>query len=177
MKVKLYILGFLKRHGAQHGYALKQLLSRNASDFANIKISNIYYHFDKMCQQGLVSVSLEKEGRRPDRQVYSITKAGEQAFATLLEKSLALPFDFESILDAPLFFSEYADHKQISEAVQNRILQLEEAIDYIQRHRCRVLDEIPDLFHDYAVLLFDHHLIHFKAEMKWSRKAREVFKD
>ena len=66
-----------------HGYALKQILSERASDFARIKMSNIYYHFEKMEKQGLVQVSYEKEGKRPGRQVYSITPEGEKTFLKL----------------------------------------------------------------------------------------------
>ncbi|MCK5101140.1 MAG: PadR family transcriptional regulator [Desulfobacteraceae bacterium] len=175
MKVQLYILGFLKRHGAMHGYALKQILSERASDFARIKMSNIYYHFEKMEKQGLVKVSHEKEGKRPDRQVYSITPAGEQTFSKLLSDALNLSFDFESIMDGPLFFSEYAENTQILEAFENRIQHLEMAVEHIDTHKKEVLKYIPKNFKKYAGVLFDHHRVHYMAELTWAKQALSVF--
>ena len=118
-----------------HGYALKQLLSERAADFAKIKMSNIYYHFEKMEKQGLVQVSLEKEGRRPDRQVYSITPEGGKTFLKLLSDALNLPFDFESIMDGSLFFSEYINNTQILEALGKRIHHLSKALEHIDTHK------------------------------------------
>lgn len=175
LKVQLYILGFLKRHGAQHGYALKNLLSEHASDFARIKMSNIYYHFDKMREKGLVDVTLEKEGRRPDRQVYSITPEGEAAFSKMMLDTLDLPFEFESLIDGPLFFCEYADRKALEKSLLNRCRYLETAIRHIERHKKETLAHIPELFLPYAELLFEHHAVHYAAELSWAKKAAAVF--
>ena len=175
MKVQLYILGFLKRHGAMHGYALKQTLSERASDFARIKMSNIYYHFEKMEKQGLVQVSYEKEGKRPGRQVYSITPEGEKTFLKLLSDALNIPFDFESIMDGSLFFSEYIENAQTLEAFKNRIQHLEMAIEHIDVHKKEVLEYIPKDFQKYAAILFDHHRVHYMAELTWVKQAFSVF--
>jgi len=176
MKAQLYILGFLKRHGAQHGYALKQLLSERASDFAKIKMSNIYYHFEKMEKQGLVQVSREKKGKRPDRQVYTITPEGEKAFLKLLMEALNVPYDFESIMDGPLFFSEYTRNEQILESLGKRINHLEKVLGHIDSHQQEVLRHIPEDFKKIAVVLFSHHRVHFAAELSWARQAVTVLK-
>lgn len=176
LKAQLYILGFLKRFGPQHGYALKQLLSKHAADFANIKMSNIYYHFEKMAKQGLLRVSFEKEGKRPDRQVYSITPAGEKAFSRLLLEALKVPFDFESIIDGPLFFSEYSSRDLIIVSLEARISQLEVVLDHIDTHRKEIFTHIPKSFKKYTTALFDHHKAHYLAEMEWARKAIVTFK-
>lgn len=175
MKVQLYILGFLKRYGAMHGYALKQTLFERASDFARIKMSNIYYHCEKMKKQGLVQVSFEKEGKRPDRQVFSITPEGEKTFLKLLSEGLTLPFDFESIMDGPLFFSEYIKPSQTLDALKNRIQQIEIIINHIDAHKKEVLQHIPEDFKKYASILFDHHRVHFIAELEWAKQAILVY--
>lgn len=158
-----------------HGYALKQILSERASDFAKIKMSNIYYHFEKMEKQGLVKVSHEKEGKRPDRQVYSITPEGEQTFLKLLSDALNLSFDFESIMDGSLFFAEYVGNTQIHEAFKNRIQHLEIATEHIDTHKKEVLKYIPEDFKKYAAILFDHHSVHYMAELTWAKQALSVF--
>lgn len=175
LKVQLYILGFLKRYGAQHGYALKQLLSEHASDFARIKMSNIYYHFDKMEKKGLVTVSSEKEGKRPDRMVYTITPQGEASFFKMLDKALAVPYDFESILDSSLFFYEYLDEKHLYHTLSERCRHLETAIKKMESHREETLKTIPAPIKLYVTALFDHHYIHYSAELTWVQKTMAIF--
>jgi DNA-binding PadR family transcriptional regulator len=139
-------------------------------------MSNIYYHFEKMAQKGMLQVSFEKEGRRPDRQVYSITPVGEKAFSRLLLEALKVPFDFESIMDGPLFFSEYSSRDLIIVSLETRISQLEVALDHIDTHRKEKLSHIPKSLKKYAVVLFDHHKAHYLAELNWARKAITAFK-
>ncbi len=160
-----------------HGYALKQMLSERATDFARIKMSNIYYHFEKMEKQHLVKVSFEKEGKRPDRQVYSITSKGDKAFSELLLDALDFPFNFESIMDGALFFSEYIDNEEIGPAFDRRIDYLEKAVNNIDSHKNEAIKYIPEDFKKYAKIIFDHHIIHYKAELTWALKAASLFKN
>jgi DNA-binding PadR family transcriptional regulator len=84
---KLLLLGILL-HTRVHGYELNQLLKSPASTI-RIGKANAYQILAKMEAQGLVSSEQKQEGKRPPRQVYSITTKGKEELFQLLRESLA----------------------------------------------------------------------------------------
>ncbi|WP_243158096.1 PadR family transcriptional regulator [Aminipila terrae] len=104
MKIQFYILGLLLRYGPQHGYMLMQKVEEQISDFAHIKLPAIYYHLDKLNQNGYISAACQKDGNRPEKTVYSITAEGEKYFDGLLKKMQAEELKLELPFDGIIFF-------------------------------------------------------------------------
>jgi DNA-binding PadR family transcriptional regulator len=90
MEKKLLILGLLLSHD-MHGYQLNDMLQQNPSTAIALKKSNTYRLLNKIEEDGWVTSFEEQEGNRPQRQVYTVTEAGEAAFYDLLRDNLAAP--------------------------------------------------------------------------------------
>ena len=167
MKVPLYILGFLMRYGPQHGYLLRQHIEKEASDFAVIRTSNLYYHLERLKKDGYVESRVEQEGRRPDRQVFEITEAGKQHFFTLLRKAARDRFRGEHLFDAVLFFLSYLDLEFVCAELTGQIEDCRRVLAHIQAHRQEVLAHVPEMYAKIVTAIFNHHLYHYEAEYKW----------
>lgn len=167
MKVPLYILGFLLRYGPQHGYRLKQHIEEEASDFAFIRTSNLYYHLESLKKNGYVDATVEREGKRPDRQVFEITEAGKTYFLELLRKASKDYFKGEYLFDATLFFFEYLDKDTLIRAIDDHIERCKQVVAHIKSHQRDVLSNIPEAFLKPAQAIFNHHIYHYQTELKW----------
>ncbi|MBN1531222.1 MAG: PadR family transcriptional regulator [Spirochaetes bacterium] len=167
MKVPVYILGFLKRYGPLHGYRLKRLVADMVSDFTQIKLPTIYYHLEKMEEKGLVTAERKQEGRRPERSVYSITKKGEREFLALLRDTLAVRYRPEFQIDAPLFFFDSMDPADIVASLREQEKHCSDVLDHLEAHREEVMQHIPPEARRIAGLMFQHHSLHYRAELEW----------
>lgn len=85
---KLLLLGLL-RIQAMHGYQLNQFLDEHREFMASLKPSTAYYTLERMAEEGLVQAHAEQPGRRPARQIYDITPAGEALYQELLRRNLS----------------------------------------------------------------------------------------
>jgi|GEM_PF-247036 len=85
---KLLLLGLL-RIQAMHGYQLNQFLDEHLDFIASLKPSTAYYTLERMAEEGLVQTHAEQPGRRPARQIYDITPAGETLYQKLLRENLS----------------------------------------------------------------------------------------
>lgn len=175
-KVQLYLLGLLSRHGAQHGYQLKQRINDEVADFARIELANIYYHLARMERDGLVRATREQEGRRPERAVYSMTVAGEQALDTMLAQALDGDYWSEFAIDAALYFADRLPGatQVLATSLARQEAALTEVLDHLRSHRQQVLPHIPALGRVTAEALFRHHELHYEAELAWVRETRRA---
>jgi DNA-binding PadR family transcriptional regulator len=171
MKVPIYILGFLMRYGALHGYKLKRLISERASDFAHIKLPTLYYHLEKLQKAGFVTAKIEKKGRRPDRMVYTITKSGRVQFEDMLREMLHVWYQTEFALDAALFFGEALESTEMPDALRDHERHLKEALVYMKEHRKQVLAVVQENAKRATEAIFNHHLVHYEAELKWVKET------
>jgi DNA-binding PadR family transcriptional regulator len=167
MKVPLYILGFLMRYGPQHGYLLRRHIEEEASDFALIRTSNIYYHLERLKKDGYVDSEIEREGRRPDRQVFRITEKGQRHFLTLLQRATENSFRGEYLFDATLFFFEYIDNNILIRSLKEQIDICKNVLNHIEKHQKGILAHIPKEYVKPAHAVFNHHIYHYQAELKW----------
>lgn len=130
----LVLLGILM-DGEKHGYELRQLIERRLGQIAIISVGTIYYTLRKLERRGLVRMRRDREGKRPQRHVYSITAAGEQEFREMLRQSFLeqdLPY---CTFDVGLYFVPYAElhdalagaHQQVARltAFENHVATLE----------------------------------------------------
>lgn len=74
------------------GYDLKKLFSISFVFFSGLSYGSIYPALKKLEKAGLIAMKLEIQENAPNRKIYTITKAGKQAFW----ESLKSPFDIEN---------------------------------------------------------------------------------
>ncbi len=177
LKVQLYVLGMLARYGPQHGYSVKQRLGEQVADFARIELGNIYYHLKRMEGAGWVSATSAREGKRPERSVFAITKAGEEALDNLLRRALNEEYWTEFSIDAALFFSDRfaSQGATLMAALTRRDNQTAEILGALREHRKAVLPRLPPLGAVMASALFRHHELHYEAELNWIHEVLHSF--
>jgi DNA-binding PadR family transcriptional regulator len=166
--VPLYILGLLLRFGPQHGYRIKELISGQLAYFTEIKLPTIYYHMEKMEQNGLLTASREKDGSRPEKTVYEITDEGARFFRQKLRELLNFEFRPAFASDGVFYFFEYLDVKEISKSLEAYIDKLHRAIDDIEKQKKDTLGRVPPDMKTMVDIIFSHRLHHYRAELDWA---------
>ena len=73
---ELLFLGLLK-DGPKHGYEIKRQIEEDMFPFVGLKIKSIYYPLKKMEKLGLIKKDIGREGKFPEKYVYSLTTKGD----------------------------------------------------------------------------------------------------
>ncbi len=100
------LLGLL-RQSPKHGYEIKVKIRQILSLFAGVDLKSIYYPLKVLEKKGLLDKHAGKEGKRPERFVYCLTKKGRERFDELLNKSLLNFKRPQFSLDLSLYFLDY----------------------------------------------------------------------
>ncbi len=92
--IDLIVLGILKRESLS-AYDIQKLVEyRNISKWVRISTPSIYKKVIQLEQKGLVKSNSVKEGKMPQKAVYSLTDAGEQEFEKLMLEISTKPVHF-----------------------------------------------------------------------------------
>jgi len=100
------LLGLL-RQSPKHGYEIKVKIRQILSLFAGVDLKSIYYPLKVLEKKGLLDKHAGKQGKRPERFVYRLTKKGRDRFDELLNKSLLNFKRPQFSLDLSLYFLDY----------------------------------------------------------------------
>ena len=100
--IDLIVLGILKKESLS-AYDIQKLVEyRNISRWVKISTPSIYKKVIQLEEKGLVKGTLVKEGKMPEKAVYSLTKAGEQQFEKLMMEIACKPIhiflDFNAVI-------------------------------------------------------------------------------
>lgn len=175
--IPLYILGFLLRYGPQHGYQIKKMISEQLADFTSIKLPTIYYHLEKMEAAGLIAATQCKEGVRPEKRIYSVSSLGADEFKRLLSQTLDICYRPTFDVDSALFFSDSVEDTAFVTAFETHAGHLKESLARIEKHRGEVIPYLPPDMRPAANLIFQHHELHYRAELAWAEKAIQTMKE
>ena len=167
---ELVILGLLKRQPG-HGYELlRTVRNRHMSDYVRLAPSGLYKALARLQDQGCVTVRTEREGNRPERQTYAITRKGEARLEKLLIDHLRASFEHFDTLSAALTFGELAPRETVTEELLRRRDMVRGAQEEADRLLIHVL--VPPegglLFERLRVERWAEHLA---AELRWLDKA------
>jgi DNA-binding PadR family transcriptional regulator len=156
----LLILGLLKLQ-EMHGYQLSDLIDKRLRHLTDLKKPTLYHLLGKLETDGDVTKSVSREGNRPERYTYKLTKQGAAHFDELLRQNLqdahAAYFNDDIGL---LFLSEIpapearAFLEQKRKSVEENIIGIEKAIGM---HN----EGTP------AYYTLRHHELHLKTERAW----------
>lgn len=92
--IDLIVLGILKNESLS-AYDIQKLVEyRNISKWVKISTPSIYKKVIQLEQKGLVISNSVKEGKMPEKAVYSLTEAGKQEFERLMLNISAKPVHF-----------------------------------------------------------------------------------
>lgn len=177
MKVQFYLLGLLLRYGHQHGYKLMQMIEERISDFAKIKLPTIYYHLQKLNEQGYITKTIDKDGNRPEKSVYSITEKGIHYYNLLYSELLNEKYSPEFAIDGILFYSDKADKNILLKEFERKRDEIAVKINNINVHKENSFNQMSDKGKICAELIFEHHLCHLEAEQSWIDKVIKGLKE
>ena len=82
--IDLIVLGMLKKQPLS-AYDIQKLVEyRNISKWVKISTPSIYKKVIQLEGKGLIKGRPEREGKKPEKAVYSLTRTGEAAFEELM---------------------------------------------------------------------------------------------
>jgi DNA-binding PadR family transcriptional regulator len=123
MEKELILLGLLKE-GPRHGYELKRVIDEKISTFAPVSAGSIYYTLKGLAKDGLVSMTKKRRDKYPEKEVYRITKKGEEKFRELLKKTCFNIKRLYRSLDIVLYFMNYLKPEEVIRGLRNRVGQV-----------------------------------------------------
>ena len=100
--IDLIVLGILKRESLS-AYDIQKLVEyRNISKWVKISTPSIYKKVLQLEEKGFIKSRIVKEGKMPEKAVYSLTRQGEQEFEKLMleiaAKSINIYLDFNAVI-------------------------------------------------------------------------------
>lgn len=100
--IDLVVLGMLKKENLSAYDIQKQVEYRNLSKWVKISTPSIYKKVIQLEKKGFVKSTTVREGKMPEKAVYSLTETGEQEFERLMLEISAKPIhiflDFNAVI-------------------------------------------------------------------------------
>ena len=162
------VLGLLT-HGERSGYELDKLARRSIGYFWRPAKSKIYAILPRLVERGLANVKPVAQERRPDKQLYSITLAGEEALRDWLDapeidlsesRKLLLKLFFGDHAELAVLRAQVVERRRVAELKLAELEEIERAID-------READFFP-----YLTLL--HGLDVTRATIEWTGRVLKL---
>jgi DNA-binding PadR family transcriptional regulator len=175
--IPLYILGLLLRFGPQHGYQIKKLLEEQLEDFTQIKLPTVYYHLVKMESAGLLTAHSDKQGARPEKTVYQVSDTGIDQFKELLYQTLKIEYRPTFDIDGAFYFSESLESGALTESLRKHIANMQRILTGLDIHQSETRAHIPREHQIFADIIFEHHILHYKAELTWAEQSLNSLKE
>lgn len=169
--IDLIVLGMLKKDSLS-AYDIQKLVEyRNISRWVKISTPSIYKKVIQLEEKGLVEGTVVKEGKMPEKAIYSLTPAGEQQFEKLMMEIACKPIniflDFNAVivnLDSLSAERQKLCLANIEENVKNLKSYLEENILAKEN-----IPEIPET----GMAVLQQQLILAQAIETWIASIRE----
>ena len=89
--IEIMILGALIERPMSAYEMDKVLEERNIRRWIRISSPSVYRNVIRLCEEGYTEGTVVREGEMPEKTVYTITEAGRERFAQLMEQAAALP--------------------------------------------------------------------------------------
>ncbi|MCX5681976.1 MAG: helix-turn-helix transcriptional regulator [Candidatus Omnitrophica bacterium] len=157
---ELLFLGLLME-GPKHGYEIKRQIEEELFPFLGLKIKSIYYPLKKMERLGLINKDVGREGKFPEKFVYSITPQGKKIFDHLLTESfLSIERPYFNV-DLSLYFLPYVDKKIAHRRLRARVIFLKRIMRDLENIRKNLKTASQHL-----KIILEHDLDLVSAEIK-----------
>jgi DNA-binding PadR family transcriptional regulator len=159
--LELAILGLLKERG-MHGYQLKKRLADTLGSFWQVSYGSLYPALKRLQKEGAVEMIFPREqvGRR--KNVYRITKQGEELFAELLVRA------GQEATEDNGFSVRFAFFKYLKPETRIRLLERRRA--YLEGRGSKLKDSLHSLkesIDSYTLSLMNHELAATETDIRW----------
>lgn len=167
----MVIMGLLMK-GPTHGYDLKQTLERDLSPFFEVSATPLYYTLKKLEQEGLVTKWSTVSGRRPKKDVYSLTAKGQDEIKDLLLKNITYLHRPSFNLDISLYFLNFLAPRDVVETLKGRLRELRK-LKYLLNRQKKELESEATRRREYIITA--HNIRSTEAEMEFVQDLMEAF--
>jgi DNA-binding PadR family transcriptional regulator len=165
---ELLVLGLLMAQ-SQHGYQINEFIERNLGRVSDMKKATAYSILKRLDQAGYVEVSVEQEGNRPPRQIYSITASGEARFQELLRSILSSVENVTPSGDIGLMFIDHLPSPEALTLLEERLKRTERLL--------AMFTSVPRHGHGSGVdLSIGHRIALLKCDRDWLTETIGTFK-
>lgn len=171
--IDLIVLGILKKE-PMGAYDIQKLVEyRNISKWVKISTPSIYKKAIQLEEKGLIKGEIVKEGKMPEKAVYSLTEAGEKEFEKLMleiaGKPIHLFLDFNAVI---------VNLDNLSPQMQKECInKIEENIDILKMYLEQNLKEkenIPEIPKT-GIAVLRQQMVLVDAIEKWISSLKENF--
>ena len=126
--IDLIVLGILKKE-PMGAYDIQKLVEyRNISKWVKISTPSIYKKAIQLEEKGFIKGEIVKEGKMPEKAVYSLTDEGEKEFVKLMMETASKPIHFFLDFNAVIVNLD----KLPPESQQSCIASIEENIEILK---------------------------------------------
>lgn len=157
-----------------HPYELAATMrARHFDEFIRLNFGSLYHTVEVLERNGwIVPAEREKEGRRPERTVYSLTDSGTRVLLQAVSEIVSQPRREYLHFSAGLMFIHHLERKAAVERLGQRSQALRDTITKLSR----ILAELLDSGHTRLTLIeLEHKIAMLEAERGWVEKiAREI---
>ena len=163
MERELVLLGLL--HSDElYGYQINEMIETYFGTSINLTKPTAYRILHNLAEKGLITFREEKDGNRPTRRVYKITKAGNSHFKDLLRQSLR---EFKPLENVNVICLAY-----LSE------IPSREARTLLAERRAELAKTLENFFADDTQygnyqLVVENQILHLSAELEWIKDLSE----
>ena len=165
---EMLFLGLLI-NGPKHGYEIKRIIDEELFPFVGLKIKSIYYPLKKMEQLQLVAKDVGREGKWPEKFVYSITAKGRKIFDHLITESfLSIERPFFNIY-LSLYFLQYVDKTIARRKLKGRVIFLRRIKRDLGELKVKAVNSGKHL-----QIILDHDLDLVETEIKSNTKLIDI---
>lgn len=163
--IDLIVLGMLKKESLS-AYDIQKLVEyRNISKWVKISTPSIYKKTIQLEEKGLIKGTIVKEGKMPEKAIYSLTDAGEREFEKLMldisTKPIHIFLDFNAVivnLDSLPLEKQKVCINSIEEHIKELKIYLEQNIQEKEN-----IPEIPE----YGMAVLQQQFALVEAIEKW----------
>lgn len=100
--IDLIVLGMLKKESMGAYDIQKQVEYRHISKWVKISTPSIYKKVIQLEEKGFITSHTEKDGKMPEKSVYTLTETGKREFERLMEETSLAPvnvfLDFNAVI-------------------------------------------------------------------------------
>ncbi len=172
--IDLIVLGMLKKEPLS-AYDIQKLVEyRNISKWVKISTPSIYKKVIQLEGKGLITSHTEKEGKMPEKAVYSLTTEGEKEFEKLMLEIACKPIHLFLDFNAVIVNLESMPKEKQQDCMDNIESNLKVLKEYIEENIV-AKENIPDIpFTGMAVLRQQLALV--QAIEEWVISLKETLR-
>jgi len=161
--------------GPMHPYELASTMrARHLDEFIRLNFGSLYHTVDSLEANGwIVPMEREKEGGRPERTVYRLTKAGREVLVRVVSDILAHPRREYPEFAAGLMFMHHLSAGVAASHLADRAVALQGTIEKLTRINSEVRGMGVTRL---ALIELEHKIAMLEAEMKWVRNLEREIK-